>query len=114
MRGRSEGGKSVGSTASHWLMFIFPAIKRSSEFGQRDWINGFLTCVIFAANPGKDTGWFRVSLERNAGARYCKTLNRLGYLFAVFQWSQPEAERQRGKAWFTMYSTANVTWCSCV
>ena len=25
MRGRREGGKRVGSTASHWLMFIFPA-----------------------------------------------------------------------------------------
>jgi hypothetical protein len=27
MRGRREGGKRVGSTASHWLMLIFPATR---------------------------------------------------------------------------------------
>ena len=27
MRGRREGGKRVGSTASHWLMLIFPTTR---------------------------------------------------------------------------------------
>ena len=31
MRGRREGGKSVGSMASHWLMLMLPKMEEEEE-----------------------------------------------------------------------------------